>query len=484
MLFALSVLPTLKKKFVRVYFSILTGLLAGKRRPALKWQARYSLERLVIYSSCSVVLASALYAVPIHALLNAENDSRTVPAETPILIDVLSNDVSDDGALKIIQFSQPANGSVMQASGGLRYQPKQNFVGYDRFTYRIQNASGVASATVLISVGNVPAQATMAPLAIVAMASASVATHRRALNQFARLGASFAALNRHQIPLAGLGAGDSLMPAGGLFVSAHTDASQQKETVYQPAYQGDSSGFTVGADFLAGRRWFLGGAIGYSQGKADFDVHNTTLLERLDNTETSLIGMMSYQGDVLLAQAQLGISRHAFDWRVGDGFGRNNESSGYWGHTSGASQFAYASVDYAFAAQGWQLMPSVGVLYERSSIHDSAARGQVFNGGTNNHWQAVVSLHVDYAATFAWGVLLPQLSIGSERIISSQATAHHAPDFARQQAIYDDQTQLTLEAGLAWILPRGLSGFVIYQRLMAHAYYQNDGLQAGLRWEF
>lgn len=477
MLFALSFLPTLKNRLARTNLSVLKRLLIRKRLPVLKTCSPYS-------ACCIAAVSSCLYTMPAHGVLNAENDSRTVPAGTPILIDVLSNDMSDDGALNIIQFSQPANGSVAQAGGGLRYQPNEGFAGYDRFTYRVQNASGVTSATVLITVGNVPAQASMAPLAIVAMASASVAGHRRALNQFARLGASFAALNRHQVPLAGLGAGDSLMPAGGLFVSADTGSNQQKNTVHQPAYKGSSSGLTAGADFLAASRWFLGGAIGYSQGSADFDTHNTTLLERLENTETSLIGMMSYQGDALLAQAQVGLSRHSFDWLVGDGFGRNSEVSGYWGHTSGASQFVYASMDYAFAARGWQLMPSVGMLYERSSIDDSAAMGQAFNGGTNNHWQSIVSVHLSYAATLTWGVLLPQLTFGNERIVSSQAATHNEPNFERHQAIYNDKSQLTVEAGLAWILPRGLSGFVTYQRLMAHADYQSNGVQAGLRWEF
>ncbi|TVS12499.1 MAG: OmpA family protein [Wenzhouxiangella sp.] len=69
-------------------------------------------------------------------------------------VDVLANDSDPDGdPLEIVQFDQPANGTVSLTGDLLRYQPDQLFSGEDSFTYTISDGrGGEATATVRVNV--------------------------------------------------------------------------------------------------------------------------------------------------------------------------------------------------------------------------------------------------------------------------------------------------------------------------------------------
>jgi len=79
---------------------------------------------------------------------------------TPVDIDVLAEASDPDGdELSIASFNQPDNGTVTQSGGVLRYQPGEQFVGSDAFTFTIDDGrGGQASATVTVTVqrGNQP----------------------------------------------------------------------------------------------------------------------------------------------------------------------------------------------------------------------------------------------------------------------------------------------------------------------------------------
>jgi outer membrane protein OmpA-like peptidoglycan-associated protein len=83
------------------------------------------------------------------------NDVQASTLRTqPVDIDVLANDSDPDGdPLSIIGFTQPANGSVSQVGGLLRYQPDQLFFGEDGFSYTISDGrGGEATANVVVDV--------------------------------------------------------------------------------------------------------------------------------------------------------------------------------------------------------------------------------------------------------------------------------------------------------------------------------------------
>ncbi len=74
-----------------------------------------------------------------HAPL-AVNDSATTSEQIPVAINVLANDLDQDGdLLTVIGFSQGAHGAVAISSDGLIYTPGQDFYGNDTFTYVVSD---------------------------------------------------------------------------------------------------------------------------------------------------------------------------------------------------------------------------------------------------------------------------------------------------------------------------------------------------------
>ena len=84
----------------------------------------------------------------------ATNDNATIDLNQTVDINVLNNDSDVDGdSLKITSVSGgSAGGSISVVNNQIRYTPKKDFEGVERFTYIITDGSKSATATVTITV--------------------------------------------------------------------------------------------------------------------------------------------------------------------------------------------------------------------------------------------------------------------------------------------------------------------------------------------
>jgi len=91
---------------------------------------------------------------PVNDAPLAEDDTVTTDEDTPITIDVLSNDDDVDGdALTITSVSNPASGTAQIVNGQIKYTPNNNFNGTDTFTYTVSDGNGgTDTATVTVNV--------------------------------------------------------------------------------------------------------------------------------------------------------------------------------------------------------------------------------------------------------------------------------------------------------------------------------------------
>lgn len=85
------------------------------------------------------------------------NDSRTIPVNSSITINVIANDFDADGdAFRVVSVGSPANGTVsLNPDGSVFYSPNLDFQGVDTFIYTIQEdtSEGLsATGTVTINV--------------------------------------------------------------------------------------------------------------------------------------------------------------------------------------------------------------------------------------------------------------------------------------------------------------------------------------------
>ncbi|WP_170113414.1 Ig-like domain-containing protein [Ahniella affigens] len=97
----------------------------------------------------------------------AVNDSANTPFNTPVSLNVLTNDSDpQNDPLSVVSTTTPANGAVtFSASGNVTYTPNSGFSGVDSFNYTIRDSNGsTAQATVSITVSALPAN--RAPVAL------------------------------------------------------------------------------------------------------------------------------------------------------------------------------------------------------------------------------------------------------------------------------------------------------------------------------
>lgn len=432
----------------------------------------------------SIITAMAL---PAHAALTANDDARQVPQDTPVVIDVLNNDASDQGTLVITGFSNPANGTIEDLGTSLRYIPKAGFYGADRFTYTVDNGVD-APQTALVSITVTPNEVVVEGVSIVEAAPRAarnvMRSHREAVSQFLDSG-SFASVNSHEVahwqqPLGG-SAGDSDFAFGGAFVSVNhrtgeQDAGDITAGDAQAGYDESMSGLTIGADFSWRDHWIAGAAIGAS----NTDIEYLTGAGDFSMKDASVLGFASYRGKALTVQAQLGYSALNYDFEYADSKGNN--------------RFAFTKAQYAFRKQGWQIIPALQLNYQNQYVEAyiesassqnpspssySSQKTRAFNGG--------LSLHVDKAMNFNWGVFLPRFMLTYEFELNSGVrgvNGYQAGEAFEIATSEDDSGQGQVNLGASFVLPRGLAFYTNLQTLFGIEGYSSNTFQLGVRKEF
>jgi outer membrane lipase/esterase len=114
------------------------------------------LRKCLVMLWVSVLLSSVAYA----AAPTAVDDSRTIPVNSSITLNLLANDFDADGdALVLARVASSANAEVvLNSDGSVFYTPNKDFKGIDTFTYTIEELGRTpaltATGTVTINVAN------------------------------------------------------------------------------------------------------------------------------------------------------------------------------------------------------------------------------------------------------------------------------------------------------------------------------------------
>ncbi|MEM9096045.1 MAG: DUF1349 domain-containing protein, partial [Pseudomonadota bacterium] len=97
--------------------------------------------------------------VPPNLAPEAENDALTTAEGAPLVIDIASDLLANDGdpngdAVSLVSFTQPSAGTVTDSGNGtLTYTPNPGATGTDTFTYTVTDGELTDTAEVTISVG-------------------------------------------------------------------------------------------------------------------------------------------------------------------------------------------------------------------------------------------------------------------------------------------------------------------------------------------
>ncbi|MCX7928057.1 MAG: Ig-like domain-containing protein, partial [Patescibacteria group bacterium] len=96
--------------------------------------------------------------LPVNDAPNAINDSATTVKNSPITINVLTNDTDiENDTLSVFSVTNPSNGqAVINQDNTITYTPNNSYVGSDSFNYTITDGNGgFGTATVSITINNI-----------------------------------------------------------------------------------------------------------------------------------------------------------------------------------------------------------------------------------------------------------------------------------------------------------------------------------------
>ena len=439
------------------------------------------------------LISSTVLATPAFAAINAADDYRQVPQDTAVVIDVLFNDSTDQEGLTIEANTAAAHGVVTPAEGGgLRYEPEAGFYGADSFTYTITNDAGerdTAQVTITVVAEEGIVEAASIAQAAPKAANNVMRSHRDAVSLFLD-GGSYASLNEKEVArlngVLGGAAGDGDFAFGGIFASVNMrsgeqDAGDMNNGELQSGYKDNLNGATIGADVLWRENWVAGAALGFSnssvefantdgdgQGDGDFDM-----------SDVSILGFASYRDDAMNVQAQLGYSALDYSFEYADSAGNN--------------RFAFVKGQYTFRKGGWQFIPGLSLNYqsqfveayveEKSSANPTPSS---FSSQKTRSLQGGLSLHVDRAINFNWGVFLPRFAITAEQVINSGQrgiNGYSGGQAFELTASEIDKSHMLVDVGASLVLPRGWAAFFNIQSLLQQENYSSNTVQLGFRKE-
>jgi uncharacterized protein YhjY with autotransporter beta-barrel domain len=210
--------------------------------------------------------------------------------------------------------------------------------------------------------------------------------------------------------LVGGNAGSEDFARWGLFGNADVNFGDRDTTVNSPGFDFEAINLTIGVDYRLQENFVIGGAIGYNEVNADFDVDGGLLVK---STTATFMGTYFVDDRFYVdALATFGISesdtsRHIVYTDVGGLVNRRAN-----GDADGDQAVVGASTGYDFTFGKWVVGPHAGTNYTRVAVQNYNETGAL---GANlslpdqvaKSWTANLGGHVSYVMTPSWGVLVP-----------------------------------------------------------------------------
>ncbi|WP_372749624.1 autotransporter outer membrane beta-barrel domain-containing protein [Litorivivens sp.] len=267
------------------------------------------------------------------------------------------------------------------------------------------------------------------------------------------------------------------------FVVVDHSENERRATNAGLAYKQDLDAVILGTDFRVSNDLIMGATLNYL--KSDTDFANNRGHSESDNYVAGLHAS-HYIGNLYL-DALLTYGKLDIDISRIDALGNRYDSE-----TEGAFHSAELATGYNATHRGWGFTPSVRLLHLRGSL-DGYGEVDINSGGQANNFQrqyfeslnARAALQVDYAMLRNWGVLVPSLYFAYHHEYIGAETTRSQTTFGTLTQTTDDPARNYRmgRLNLAAQFKRGLSGFLSYERLIDHEYFDRDTVTLGVRYE-
>ena len=279
----------------------------------------------------------------------------------------------------------------------------------------------------------------------------------------------------------------------GVFVNGEVEVGKQSSTSNERGFDLRTTGITAGVDYRLPNDAVIGIAGGFMNAKTDLNDgggsqgargYSVSAYGSFVPTEGAYVDFIAHAGG------------NKYDTRRRE-LSDAGASLDYNGNTRG-DQFAVAVTAGAdFNRAGVTMNPYVRLDYVNAKINGFSESGaQPGDGAIRiddlNLKTTIVTLggQFSYAISTSWGVFMPNARLelqrrvqGSGRIVGAQLVADGTIN-SQVGLETVDRDYGNASIGFSVVLPRGVNGFVNYERLFGRSNYSNSKLTLGLRFEF
>jgi outer membrane autotransporter protein len=296
----------------------------------------------------------------------------------------------------------------------------------------------------------------------------------------------------------GAGGADDAMGLRGLslFVSSDYESFEKGVTRFEPGYDRDTWGGTVGADYSFGGKAIVGLAFNYSHADGTFSRHGGTF-------ETTAYSPLLY-GSVLPApnffvDLLAGYTRRDYTIARRYSFANSGVSipvAVAHGDTNGNEFKTGVNAGYDFVAGRLTAGPRVGFNFRENHIDSYAERGDTglelaYDKQHRTSFTSNVGAFASLAISTGIGVVVPQATLewvhefqDNQRVIYFHFVEDLGGTRLRFQTDTPDRDYFNAGAGVVLILPRGLSPFFNFRQFFGYRRQSSQTFTVGLRFAF
>lgn len=289
-------------------------------------------------------------------------------------------------------------------------------------------------------------------------------------------------------------AGDESYSPWGLFVNGVLDDGKRDRTENEAGYDYKGNGLTAGADYRISDSLIAGAAIGFNSNALDYSNRGGSLDSDVSNIMfygTWYFNAWSFDGVLGYGRGSVDSKRHISYSDVGGLFTADAK-----GKTNSDQAIASATVSYDWSKAGYTVTPFFSLDWNVNHLDAFEENGGggwelAFDKQSTSSFLASLGARGQFAKSYSWGVWQPTASLAWKNETKGQRdpiVARFAFDTDSNNTfdVYadsPDKTYFALGLGSTFVLTRGWSAYVNYERLIGLENITSQQLTFGGRME-
>ena len=281
----------------------------------------------------------------------------------------------------------------------------------------------------------------------------------------------------------------------GMFLNGSISVGEKDDTTNEAGYDFNTKGLTFGIDYRLTDERIIGGAFSYSMMENDLNADGGDL--EGSSYSMLLYGTQYTQNAYIDASLSYGWSDFDQNRNISYTLSGNTVEQNLFSNYDGGEIAATVGGGYQLNYGALTFGPVARIEYTKFNIdafQESADTGSSsWAMALDKQSQEVINTsfsgQMDYALSFSWGVLIPNIQIdwihefkGSKQVVNGHFVGDTTGSSFSLETDVEDTDYFTFGTGFSTQLPQNRSAFIFYQTVLGKSDITQHDLTLGMRW--